>query len=132
MHHSFGKYLNAWLIQGCVYFRLHLNFGKRWKVHVVTEIHFCFVIINFTHRSSLYSCRRLVHHAELTLFQELANYSQCPEGPVVETDSKYGHVISVMRSWWCELILVIEKSRKRQESVIFCEVLRNPQFPVTT
>ena len=40
----------------------------------------------------------LVHHAELTLFQELANYSQCPEDPVVETDSKYGYVISVMRS----------------------------------
>ena len=40
----------------------------------------------------------LAHHAELTLFQELANYSQYPEDPVVETDSKYGYVISVMRS----------------------------------
>ena len=65
----------------------------------------------------------LAHHAELTLFQELANYSQYPEDPVVDTDSKYGYVISVMRSWWCELKLVIEKSRKRQRCVIFCEVL---------
>jgi len=40
----------------------------------------------------------LAHHAELTLFQELANYSQYPEDPVVDTDSKYGYVISVMRS----------------------------------
>jgi hypothetical protein len=40
----------------------------------------------------------LVHHAELTLFQELANYSQYPEDQVVETDSKYGSVGSFMRS----------------------------------
>jgi len=66
MHHSFGKYSKVWLV--CRFqFRLYLNLGKHWKLHFVTEIHFCSVIteihfcsiinIYFTHRSSLYSCR---------------------------------------------------------------------------
>jgi hypothetical protein len=39
-----------------------------------------------------------VHHVGLTLFQELANYSQYPDDPVVETDSKYHGVGFDVRS----------------------------------
>lgn len=39
-----------------------------------------------------------VHHVALTLFQELANYSQYSEDAVIETESKYHGVSIVMSS----------------------------------
>jgi hypothetical protein len=39
-----------------------------------------------------------VHFVTLTLFQELAHYSQCPDDTVIETGSKYYSVGILMRS----------------------------------